>query len=177
MNEPQISPILWEISDEFCPRMIVVDGMILYVSAVGNPHFCATRLWIPSPIRSISSECFYDSKQFKFLVFENLSMLERIETKAFSKTSLISVVILRSVEVLGESCFLECGLLSSVTIESGSKLSRIEKQSFSGTELFEIVIPASGEILSAKCFAHCRCLSSIAFEGGSRLLEVGRTSL
>jgi hypothetical protein len=97
MNESQISPILWEISDEFCPRIIVVDGMIMSVSAVANPHFSAIRLWIPSPIFFIASECFYDSKQFQFLVFENVSMLRRIESKAFSKTTLKSVVILKSV--------------------------------------------------------------------------------
>jgi hypothetical protein len=68
--------------------MIVVDGLIVDVSAVGNPHFSATRLWIPSPIGLIASECFYGSKEFEFLVFENVSKLKGIEAKAFSKTSL-----------------------------------------------------------------------------------------
>jgi hypothetical protein len=121
--------------------MIVIEGMIMCVSAVGNPHFSATRLWIPSPIDFITSECFSGSQEFKSLVFENVSMLERIKARAVSKTILRSVAISGSVEVLGESCFLECELLSSVTIESGSKLSRIENQTFSRTGLFEIVIP------------------------------------
>jgi hypothetical protein len=55
MEKSQISLILWEISGEFCPRMIVVDGLILCVSAVGNPHCSGTRLWIPSPISFIDS--------------------------------------------------------------------------------------------------------------------------
>jgi hypothetical protein len=107
--------------------MIVVNGMIMCISAVGNPHFSATRLWIPFPIDFITSRSIYGNKQFEFLVFENVLMLKGIEGKAFSKTSLRSVVISEFVEVLGESCFLECGLLSSVIIELRSKLSRIEK--------------------------------------------------
>jgi hypothetical protein len=153
-NDPlkEISPILWEISDEFCPRMIVVDGMIMWVSAVGNPHFSATRLWIPSPIKFIASESFSDNEEFGFLVFEKVSMLERIEAKAFSKTTLKSIVISEFVEVLSERCFFKCKLLSSVRIESRSKLSRIEKQTFSGTGLIEIVIPSSVEMLCESCF-------------------------
>jgi hypothetical protein len=103
--------------------MIVVDGMIMYISVVGNPHCSTGRLWIPSPIGFIASECFYRIQQFQFLVFENVSMLERIEARPFSKTILRSVAISESVEVLSESCFLECELFSLLTIESGSKLS------------------------------------------------------
>jgi hypothetical protein len=153
MNESQISPIIWKISDEFCPRMIVVDGIIVWVSAVSNPHLALTRLWIPSPIGFIISEYFFQSKQFQFVVFENVSMLKRIEAKAFSKTNLKSIVIPKSVEVLGESCFLECRLLSSVRIESESKLTRIEKQTFARTGLIEIVIPASIEVINEDCFS------------------------
>jgi hypothetical protein len=78
MERLQISLIVWEISDEFCPRMIVIDGIIICVSAVGNPHFSTTRVWIPSSIVFITSECFCGNKQFKLLVFENVPMLERI---------------------------------------------------------------------------------------------------
>jgi hypothetical protein len=138
---------------------------IIWVSAVGNSLLSsAIRLWIPSPIGFIASECFYDNLQLKFVVFENVSMLKRIEARAFSKTTLRSVDIPGSVEVLGESCILECGLLSSVMIESDSKLSRIAKQTFSGTGLVEIEIPASIEILSEDCFSKCRSLSEVRFE-------------
>jgi hypothetical protein len=90
----------------------VVDGMKMCVSAVGNPHFPATRLWIPSPIGFIALKCFYGSEELTFLAFENVPMLERIETRPFSKMTPRSVAMSRSVEVLAESYFLGCELLS-----------------------------------------------------------------
>jgi hypothetical protein len=41
MHESQISLIRWEVSDEFCPRMIVIDGLIMCVSTIANSHFSA----------------------------------------------------------------------------------------------------------------------------------------
>jgi hypothetical protein len=158
MERSQITQTLWEISGECCPRIMVVDGPIRCVSIVDNPRFPATKLWIPSPIGFIASLCFSSYRQFKSLVFEDVPILERIETRIFSKTSLRSVALPRSVEILGEECFLECGLLSSVTIESESKLSRIENWAFAGSRLLEIVILASVEVLSEKCFLKCNSL-------------------
>jgi hypothetical protein len=172
MNESQISPILWKISDEFCPRIIVTDGIIQCVSAVVNPPFSVTRLWIHFRIDFIASACISESQKFKFLVFENVSMLERIESGLFSETSLKSVVISRSVEVLCENCFLKCKLLSSVTIESESKLSRSEKYAFSRTGLLKIVIPSSVEVLGENCFSKCGSLSDVRFESDSILSRI-----
>jgi hypothetical protein len=72
----------------------------MYISVVGKPNFSATRLWIPSPIGFTFSRWFYDSKEFKFVVFENVSLLERIGGRVFSKTSLRSIVIPKSIHLL-----------------------------------------------------------------------------
>jgi hypothetical protein len=43
--------------------MIVVDGLIMFASVVGNPDVSISRIWIPSPIDLIASGGFYGNKQ------------------------------------------------------------------------------------------------------------------
>jgi hypothetical protein len=66
----------------------------------------------------------------------------RIESNAFSYSSLQSIVIPSNVEILGSSCFRECELLLSISFESNSRLKRIESQAFYGCHL-SIVIPST----------------------------------
>jgi hypothetical protein len=51
-----------------------------------------------------------------------------MNNNAFSQTGLIEIIILSSVEVLGEKYFSQCTSFSPVTFESGSRLSRIENK-------------------------------------------------
>jgi hypothetical protein len=69
-----------------------------------------------------------------------------IKSEEFFGIGLVTILILASVEVLGEGCFAERGSLSSVTFQSESTLSRIEKYAFCGIDLVEIVVPASIEV-------------------------------
>jgi hypothetical protein len=170
--EPQISQILWEIVDEFCPRTIVIGGLILLVSTIADFDFSGRKLWLPSSIKFISSECLGQNKSIKSIVIENMSKLERIESEAFKRTSLNFFSIPNSVAFLGANCFSECGSLSSVTFESGSKLSRVGKQAFCLTGLIEIILPSSVEGLDEGCFFYRRSLSSVRFELGSRLSQI-----
>jgi hypothetical protein len=59
--------------------MIVVAGLIMFVSAIGNSHISATRL----SNSFIASHCFYGNMHLKSFVFDNISILERIETRVF----------------------------------------------------------------------------------------------
>jgi hypothetical protein len=168
----QNSQVVWKISEEFCHRLIVVDGVIQCVSSIGCGSFTGSILWLPSPTILIASESVSKKEEFKSVVFEREFTIDNLGKKVFSKTDLKFVQIPASVEVLGESCFWECRSLSSVRFETGSRLSRIEGWAFHQTGLVELVIPASVEFLGAGCFSLCKSLSSVTFETGARLSQI-----
>jgi hypothetical protein len=130
MSQSQISQVIWKIAEEFCPRIILIDGRIQWVSMIGPTRFIANKLWLPSRIKMISSKSFYENDFIRFVVIENQSKLEGVESEAFKKTDILYLTIPSSVVFLGEKCFSECRSLSSVTFESRSRLSRIEKEAF-----------------------------------------------
>jgi hypothetical protein len=68
--------------------------------------------------------------------------LTRIESEAFSSSSLQSILIQFSVEVLCSACFAYCESLSSVLFESNPQLMRIESHAFDGISC-TIVIPCT----------------------------------
>jgi serine/threonine protein kinase len=77
--------------------------------------------------------------------------LTRIESSAFSSSSLQSIVIPRNVEILCSSCFSSCHSLSSITFESDSRLKRIDAHAFEQTALRSVVIPPT--VCSITCDA------------------------
>jgi hypothetical protein len=156
--------VLWKITDEFCPRTIVTNGIIQSVSTIGPSDFRASKLWLPSQIKIVSSKSVYQNKSFKSVVIENMSNMERIESKAFGKTDLQFLAVPVSVKALSEKCFSQCKSLSSVTFESGSALSHIAKSAFFLSNLFDIILPATVRVLGDGCFCQCESLSSVTFE-------------
>jgi hypothetical protein len=64
-----------------------------------------------------------------------------------------SIVIPRSIVVLGKRSFNECKSHESVTFESGSRLERIEESAFSFGGLKSIEIPASVSFIDGSAFA------------------------
>jgi hypothetical protein len=69
-------------------------------------------------IEIVDSSCFSDSKSLSSITFESNSRLTQIESKAFSNSSLQSILIPRNGEILGSNCFSSCKSLSSITFES-----------------------------------------------------------
>jgi hypothetical protein len=101
-------------------------------------------LIVPCYSSFLCSSCFssFSSCQsFSSIIFESDSRLTRIESKAFSYSSLQSIVIPRNVELLCSSRFSSCKSLSSVTFESDSRLKRIEAHAFQHTTLHSVTIP------------------------------------
>jgi hypothetical protein len=72
--------------------------------------------------------------------------LAQIDSNAFSESSLQSIVIPSSVEILGSSCFSRCQSLSSISFESNSRLTRIDSTAFSSSSLQSIIIPPSDDL-------------------------------
>jgi hypothetical protein len=118
----QSNQTVYKVNSLFCHRLIVVDGVILYVSSITSGNFFGFRLWLPSGIESIASKCFSCIQQLKSVVIETGSRLSRIELLSFMKSNLEFVFIPGSVEVLRDGCFWYCRSLSSVTFESESRL-------------------------------------------------------
>jgi hypothetical protein len=113
------SNVVWVVADEFCPRLIVVDGIIISVSTVVHRSFSVTKLWLPSSTKFINSDQIYQREALKSVVFENVAILKSIGVKSFSGTSLKFFIVPASVEMLNDGCFMQCKSLSSVTFESG----------------------------------------------------------
>jgi hypothetical protein len=100
------------------------------------------HITIPRDIEILGSSCFRECKSFSSISFESNSRVMRIESYAFSESSLQSIVIPSSVEIFGSSCFQLCESLSSSSFESNSRLKRIESGAFSDCHL-SIVIPST----------------------------------
>jgi hypothetical protein len=59
-SRSRIFPVLWEITNEFCPRIIVIDGLIKSVSTIGRSDFIINKLWLPSWIKWFDREMFLE---------------------------------------------------------------------------------------------------------------------
>jgi hypothetical protein len=99
-------------------RIIVRDGLIDVPTLSAQQSTLIVQAWMPASISLLSVEYFKSLKQFDSISFEGDSRLTRIESFAFSSSSLRSIVILCSTEILGPSCFRECRSLSSISFES-----------------------------------------------------------
>jgi hypothetical protein len=107
-SRSRLSQVLWEITDDFCPRIIVKDGRIQWVSTIGPSHLTVNKLWLPSGIKMISWKSVSQNKSIKFIVIENQSKLQGIASKAFRNAKLRFLAIPDSVGFLGVNCFSAC---------------------------------------------------------------------
>jgi hypothetical protein len=118
---------------------VAFDGIAFLVLDRGA--IAAARLW-PESKRSIHLR--------RLIIWMGaLRFVRAIRSEAFSHSSLASIVIPRTVEIIGSSCFSDCTFLSSVSIESGSLLRRTESFAFSFSSLPSIVIPRTVEIIGS----------------------------
>jgi hypothetical protein len=122
-SQLQISQVLWKITKEFCPRIIVINGRIQCVSTIDPSDFIFNKLWLPSSIKIICWKSVSENKNIQSVVIENKSQLEGIESEVFTKMALKFLAIPNSVRFLAKRCFYECKSLSSIGFESGSRLS------------------------------------------------------
>jgi hypothetical protein len=89
--------------------------------------------------------------------FESDSQLKKIECQALLCTSLKSVTILWTVEVIGKESFGDCKMLSSVIFDKKSHLERIEPGAFKNCKIRAILLPSPVEFIAEDAFAlSCR---------------------
>jgi hypothetical protein len=81
--QSQTYQVQWEITDNFCPRIIVIDGLLLCGSRIGHSHLFVNKLWLPSSSQLISSKSNSENELIESVVIENRSKLGGVEPKAF----------------------------------------------------------------------------------------------
>jgi hypothetical protein len=144
---------------------------------------CLTEVELPNSVRSISGSAF-DRELLKSISIHscptNFSFRDGMLEEACGRVlvfyfgSAVSIVIGRSVEMIGDNCFNDCDTLTSVSFESDSVLERIGGWAFAFGKLTGgIVLPRSVRVLAGWCFHACKLLTSVTFESGSRLSEIG----
>jgi hypothetical protein len=78
--------------------------------------------------------------------------LVRTEERCFSYCPLRSVLIPRSVDILGKACFAG-SQIGTIVFETESRMRRIEEACFAYCPLTEIHIPHSAEVVGDSCFS------------------------
>jgi hypothetical protein len=110
-------------------RVVVEGGSINPVTSCTPSKTEIVRVWIPDLIIFLKFD--WKAGRFEFLeepgalnsiVFESNSRLRRIESGAFYKSSLESILIPRNIKIVGSKCFSNCESLSSLRFELNSRL-------------------------------------------------------
>jgi hypothetical protein len=107
----------------------------------------SSEILIPWNIEILGSSSFSSCASLSSISFSSNCRLTRIESSAFSYSSLQSIAIPHSVQILGSSCFSSCRLLSSISFDYPSQLKRIESRAFDPVD-FTIVIPSTISFLA-----------------------------
>jgi hypothetical protein len=150
----------------------VTDGSIETLPIIRPLPDSFLTVWLPNSIQVLPSQTFQNNLHVHYITFESPSRLTRIETSAFSNSSLFNVLIPSTVELLGSSSFSNCESLSSVSFESPSRLTQIDSDVFSGSSIESFSIPSSIRILGSSSFSECKSLKSVSFSSPSRLKRI-----
>jgi hypothetical protein len=94
-------------------------------------------VWIQGSIPVLAAESLYENRETEIITLESQTRLTRIESKAFSFSSLHWIEIPRNTETLGLSCFSWCKSLSLISFQCNSRLNRkhFHLDHFNGCEI------------------------------------------
>jgi hypothetical protein len=145
-----------------------------------------TELELPNSVRSISGRAF-NRELLKSISIHSCptnfrfsdGMLEEASWRmlVFYFGSAASIVIGRSIEMIGDGCFRVHETLTNVAFESDSVLERIEELAFAHGKLTGgIVLPRTVRVLARDCFYGCKLFTSVTFESDSALLKIGESA-
>jgi hypothetical protein len=138
----------------------------------------SSEIEIAETIEILGSNCFSGCRLSSSITFESNSLLRRIESEAFSYSSLQSILIPSNVEILKSKCFSNCESLSSISFESNSQLTAslgikvIPEEAFQSSRLISVVIPATVRIIEKRAFYSCEKLVVLLWAEGSKVQVV-----
>ena len=111
-----------------------------------------TSINITKNIQYIDREAFIESG-IKRVSFEPETMLIEIGEKAFEKTDIESIIIPKSVRVIGEKAFSDCKKLYGLAFEQCSELREIQQGAFGNCfNLHNIILPENVETIGENAF-------------------------
>jgi hypothetical protein len=158
----------------------VIDHKLIRISSNSS------NVEIPFDIEILGSSCFSNCQSLSSISFESISRLTRIESSAFSSSSLRSILIPHSVRFLDGSAF-DGVRLCSCSIKSENQqfvvykdflidiVNHILIHNFSTSPHIEI--PWDVEILGSSCFSEYESLSLISFETNSQLKRINSSAI
>lgn len=129
------------------------------------------KITIPSSVKVLGKNCFYESILLKSVEFESPSTVESFETNCFRGCTFQKFTIPASVKQIAARCFEDCCNLSELTFGNTAQLEVIGPCAFTGTGLTSICLPDSIRIVKSKAFCSSQ-LTSVSFGEDSRLEEL-----
>lgn len=121
---------------------------------------------IPTSVKEIGPDAFWNCKSLKRVMLASESRLEKIGVGSFYNTGIASIIVPKSVTLIGERAFGECRLLQSVVLQGG--LEHIGAQCFSGSGLYELVIPKTVKFIGKDALG-CLSLRWVDVEEGCQV--------
>ena len=122
-------------------------SVFVYKAPAGQAH-----VTIPSSVRKIGAGAFGFTRTL-ILTFEENSELEVIGEKAFMYSNIETIVLPKSVKVIGDKAFSNCQSLKSVSFEEGTCLERIEAGAFKGAFQYDhVMIPNSVKYIGPQVY-------------------------
>lgn len=122
---------------------------------------------ISGTVETIEVEAFYGCINLREIIFRD--GIKDIKSKAFSKTSIESITIPKTVENIGDYAFADPYLednskLKSIQFNKGTK--KIDSWSFKGAQIESIMIPSTIKSIGRGAFSNCKNLKSVTLHEG-----------
>jgi hypothetical protein len=121
----------------FSRRITVIQGRCGFVVNFRGDRR-ASRFWIAPCYALICKRYFSQCKSLASVAFDADTTVSRFNGHAFQWSSLTSIHIPSSVEVICADCLFRCKFLASVTFDADTKVSRFDRSAFYASGLTSI---------------------------------------
>ena len=151
-----------------CSMKFVTIPQFIKIIGPNSFNFSHIReINIPSNVTKICRAAFSSCFKIHKVNFDVDSKLQIIDNYAFNNSSIKSIVIPNSVEIIGEYAF--PNKLQQIEIKKDSKLQKFDEFAFSETQIKSIFIPSYTKIIDKYTFSYCKKLQRVDISDDSEL--------